>query len=56
MLHERVEARFLDGDFRLAAGVVVGPLLDLLVQHFEKVLLTRRNVPATRAASVKIGI
>lgn len=48
MLNERVEARLLDGDLRFAARVVVRALLDFLVQHLEEVLLTRRNVPATR--------
>lgn len=53
MLHERVESRLLDGDFRLAVGVVVGALLDFLVQHFEEVLLTGGNVPAKRVEEVK---
>lgn len=47
MLHERVEARLLDGNLRLASRVVVASLLDLLIQHFEKVLLTGGDVPAS---------
>jgi hypothetical protein len=48
MLHERVEASFFDSDLRLAVGVIVSALLDLLIQHLEKVLLTRGNIPAAR--------
>lgn len=53
MLHQRVEPQLLDGDFRLAIGIVVATLLDLLIQHFEKVLLAIGNVPAAGRKQMK---
>lgn len=46
MLYQRNQARFFQRQLCLTTGIVIRSLIDLLVEHFEKVLLTRRNVSA----------